>query len=1022
MATIVQISATTVQAGVTYTYVNVRFTLDVEVADPFAFIQEPTTTAAILAAAGLPADYVFDSASLQNRTGLTFTFVVRYAYPPTAPAVGPRGPGGVTGAAGPQGLPGFAGPQGPTGPAGLDGLLGPTGPAGPLGPTGMTGARGATGLQGVTGPTGPVGPTGPAGSVGAVDPAVVTTLATSGRPAQTDASVAGANRAVGTGSNLAAAWRRPLGVFSQAGVTGAAQLIQVTDAVAPAKLSVGSGLATAVGRDAAGAPVRVTDPTCVSGLMYLGYCDEAGVVTIDVHRPDKINVMAWGFDPSGLTPNDAQLAVLFTNINNTVWQQQTIYFPAGVYRFNSPWPSVPPGCWIEGDGEGSSSYPRFYTNAGTTLAFFGSGTAILFQSGGFATNSSHKGGVRNVCIVSGNGNGAASYPNIAECGIEIIGDATVTLSNIRVGGFKYNISVDGGEGIWMSEISFDANQFSLLTGADRETWTNYFGYADLNTDRDYVSFTGTAATVTFNAAARTIARTSGSWFTDGFKPGDKMVITGTVSNNGTWYPHNVTALTMTLVDTGLNPVTDEVGVAATITVTDQMDSACCVRAGEWRFQVGGSANGVWLDKAHFNSGRFGSWHKGGVGHYVSGGSYELGGGFAVVDGGNQLVFSDLAGEGYDVGPEVTTGVQVTYNAAARTMVRASGSWITDGFHDNRTIRSTGTVSNNQGMLRVQTVTALTMTLVPGSVLVDEVAPSPTIRGTGQGGIWIRAGGGPIGLTVEKSFFGRLNPAIKNDGYVYSLSFEKNSCYGSYPGANSGGTYPLDGLGSYIDLSGGTNVMPPDRPVLCRSYSGASSYGNQGTPINHQTLVQAALDVVAYQYGIPYLLMRAADHNHFEGGATAYNGGTNKWLRRLYSQDTGAIASVEGDVMERVRTAPAAGAATYGVVPCTHQTGGFIIATVTANTNDNDGKQAMFILRQAFHREDGGSVGLTLDGSLAVTTVDDRDGSMPVPTLATVGNGQALPYAGLVGVGVVLTGHATKYVTWTVKTEIHCAGR
>lgn len=870
---------------------------------------------------------------------------------------------------------------------------------------------------------GPAGAQGVQGTPG-VDAMVhtVSTASVNALAAESDPAAAGKVRAFSVGSAVSRAWRRIAGVFTATAAPETTQPIQHGGSIDPSDKTLGAGLATAVGRDSDGNLVRVTDASCVSGLSYAGHCDESGVITLNEHRPDRINVREWGFDPSGLTPNDAQLANLFTNINNTVWQQQTIFFPAGVYRFDEPWPSVPPGCWIVGDGTGSSAYPRFYTNAGTLLAFFGSGTGILFSNGGFATNASHKGGVLNLTIVSGNSNGASSYPDIAECGIEIIGDVAITIRNVRVGGFKYPISIDGGEGIWMSEILFDANQFTLLTGNNRETWTNYFGYADMNTDRDYVSFVGSAATVTFSASARTITRSSGSWFADGFKPGDKIVITGTASNDGTWYPHNVTALTMTLVDTGLNPVIDEVAVGATLTVTDQMDSSCSVRIGEWKFQVGGSANGVWLDKAHFNSGRFGTWHKGGVGHYVSGGSYELGGGFAVVDGGNQIVFSQLAGEGYDVGPENTFGVQVTYNAAARTLTRASGSWISDGFTPNRTIRSTGTVSNNQGLLRVQTVTALTMTLVPGSVLVDEVAPSPIIRGTGQGGIWVRAGGGPIGLTVEKSFFGRLNPAVKNDGYIYSLSFEKNSCYGSYPGANSGGTYPLDGPGQYIDLSGGTNVLPPDRPVLCRSYSGASSYGNQGTPINHQTLVQAALDVVAYQYGIPYLLMRATDHNHFEGGATAYNGGTNKWLRRLYSQDTGAIASVEGDVMERIRTAPAAGAATYGVVPCTHQTGGFIIATVTANTNDNDGKQALFTLRQAFHREDVGSTNITLDGSPSVTTVDDRDGSMPVPSLVVVGNGQALPYAGLVGVGVSLTGHATKYITWTVKTEIHCAGR
>ena len=251
MAQIVQLSATIVQAGTAYTYVNVRFTTDVELSDPYAFVQEPAQTTAILAAAGLPASYLFDSASLQNKSGLTYTFVLRYAYPPTAPGVGPRGPDGVTGPVGPQGPQGLVGAVGPTGPAGPP-TPGPTGPQGPVGPPGPS----------VTGPTGPMGPPGLGAQDVTFGGAVVAGAALVLNPA-----TPGTVRS-GTGPFL--------GVAATAGATGASSQMLFSTLVNPAVHNLGAGPACAVGVDATGTPVRVTDPACVSGRNYLGRCDQSG--------------------------------------------------------------------------------------------------------------------------------------------------------------------------------------------------------------------------------------------------------------------------------------------------------------------------------------------------------------------------------------------------------------------------------------------------------------------------------------------------------------------------------------------------------------------------------------------------------------------------------------------------------------------------------------------------------------------------------------------------------------------------
>jgi len=68
----------------------------------------------------------------------------------------------------------------------------------------------------------------------------------------------------------------------------------------------------------------------------------------------------------------------------------------------------------------------------------------------------------------------ATYRDINECGIEILGDGEITLRNLRLGGHKYEISVDGGELTWISNINFDGG------GADGK------GYQDRNTNLDAI--------------------------------------------------------------------------------------------------------------------------------------------------------------------------------------------------------------------------------------------------------------------------------------------------------------------------------------------------------------------------------------------------------------------------------------------------------------------------------------------------------------------------------------------------------
>jgi hypothetical protein len=81
-----------------------------------------------------------------------------------------------------------------------------------------------------------------------------------------------------------------------------------------------------------------------------------------------------------------------------------------------------------------------------------------------------------------------------------------------------------------------------------------------------VAYNLTAQTVSVNSSAKTFARGSGSWITDGVKVGDRITTTGfeASGNNGTFVVSEVAALTITCsTATGLENVSDDTGVAVT---------------------------------------------------------------------------------------------------------------------------------------------------------------------------------------------------------------------------------------------------------------------------------------------------------------------------------------------------------------------------------------------------------------------------------------------------------------------------
>ncbi len=94
-----------------------------------------------------------------------------------------------------------------------------------------------------------------------------------------------------------------------------------------------------------------------------------------------------------------------------------------------------------------------------------------------------------------------------------------------------------------------------------------------------------------------------------------------------------------------------------------------------------------------------------------------------------LNIGDFTGDEVDV--EVTLlptfSVSVDFTAAARTIVRASGSWLTDGFLDGGQCEIEDAVDGiNNDLFDILTVTALTITLVVGTTIADEIGDTVTI--------------------------------------------------------------------------------------------------------------------------------------------------------------------------------------------------------------------------------------------------------------------------------------------------------
>lgn len=270
----------------------------------------------------------------------------------------------------------------------------------------MSGYDNATATTLGRGPQGVKGDQGPVGAAGA-----------SAQALPLDETVPANSGVRMRGGAFGRSGRKPFaGFLLAAGISGESKDAVLTG---PLPVSVGPGLATALGTDAAGAVVRVTDPTCTSKLDFLGYCDETGKTWAAPRSERVFNVRDFGAVGDGYIPStgpdigkvigtDDTVAIQacitaakkYATSNATLGNPQpVVYFPHGVYLCSEPidfrttgyYANYFPGVTLRGDGgslgmEEPATSALVYTaatgravDARSTIGFMIRDMAILYN-------------------------------------------------------------------------------------------------------------------------------------------------------------------------------------------------------------------------------------------------------------------------------------------------------------------------------------------------------------------------------------------------------------------------------------------------------------------------------------------------------------------------------------------------------------------------------------------------------------------------------------------------------------------
>lgn len=110
--------------------------------------------------------------------------------------------------------------------------------------------------------------------------------------------------------------------------------------------------------------------------------------------------------------------------------------------------------------------------------------------------------------------------------------------------------------------------------------------------------------------------------------------------------------------------------------------------------------------------------------------------------------------GFDETPTTVSGVNITFNESARTIVRASGSWLDDDYREGTVVTVSGSTSND-GSYVVDSRTGTTLTLTSSASLTDE-GPVSGVTVTGNPGF----DASDLKLATLRAVQARFNEAIQ----------------------------------------------------------------------------------------------------------------------------------------------------------------------------------------------------------------------------------------------------------------------
>lgn len=255
------------------------------------------------------------------------------------------------------------------------------------------------------------------------------------------------------------------------------------------------------------------------------------------------------------------------------------------------------------------------------------------------------------------------------------------------------------------------------------------------TDTRTIAFTNNVVTasggrtLTFNASAKTITASSGD-FTTSFQVGDEIIVAGTTSNNTNILITGLTSTVITTTDTLVN----EGPLSATATLTVNRITASSGSFITDGYLVGDNVT-VLGSTGGLNNNEFTI-----IG--ITATTLTVSQTLVTQTAMNTKVY--LVGK-YKATPKIVltasagrtlkfdglslsaSGRAMTFNASARTITAASGSFVTDNVQVGDKILVSGTSFNNTGnfYLTVTSVVALTLTFT-GDVLYDEVSSTTAV--------------------------------------------------------------------------------------------------------------------------------------------------------------------------------------------------------------------------------------------------------------------------------------------------------